>query len=161
MLIKCNLLWVLSPYLEIKCLVIHVVLCQSLSLILGLQRSQCRWGIFLSLGTNLCSNLVTIHVLNNYHGYSHQGYTRKNKVNLLSILSVYREQDFHLSSSDWMIFGYVFYLWEVLKRFIIFGHANVTRLTSFHHKENLKCHNIWNLLSTVHLLTYSQYLGPL
>jgi hypothetical protein len=32
------------------------------------------WVIFLSLVTNLCGDLVTIHVLNNYHGYySHQG----------------------------------------------------------------------------------------
>jgi hypothetical protein len=96
MLKECNLLWMLSQYLEIKCLVIHVVLCQSLSLILGLQRSKCGWvggcwftlpwgwGIFLSPVTNLCSDLVTIHVLNNYHGYSHQGYTRKNKVNVHS-----------------------------------------------------------------------------
>ncbi len=48
--------------------------------------------------TNLCGDLVTIHVLNNYHSYSHQGHTRKNKVNVHSILSVNREQDFHLSN---------------------------------------------------------------
>ncbi len=107
MLKKCNILRMLSQYLELKCLVLHVALCQSLPLILGLQKSQCRWVVgcwftlpwgegYSSLVTNLCGDLVTIHVLNNYHSYSHQGYTSKNKVNVHSILSVNREQDFHL-----------------------------------------------------------------
>ncbi len=37
-----------------------------------------------------------------------------------------------------MTFEYVFYLWEIFKSFIIFGHANVTRLTSFHHEREPK-----------------------
>jgi hypothetical protein len=73
---------------------------------------------------------------------------KKNKVNVCSILmgsSViwYYEPIIHnitlniihnMSSSDWIIFGYVFFIFELFKKYIIGGHVAMVRLISFHHK---------------------------
>jgi hypothetical protein len=59
---------------------------------------------------------------------------KKNEVNIHSIL-VDRKEDFHLNSSDWMIFGYASYdFYGVFKKVLSWG---VVKLTNFHHKMNL------------------------
>ncbi len=39
---------------------------------------------------------------------------KKNKVDVCSIL-VNKNKNYNLGSSDWMIFGYVFYFWEIFE----------------------------------------------
>jgi len=61
---------------------------------------------------------------------------KKNKVNIWLIL-VNWKKNYNPGSSDWMIFGNVFLFLGNFWSFIIRGHVDVVRLTSFHHKENL------------------------
>ncbi len=60
----------------------------------------------------------------------------KNKVNVRSIL-VNRNNNNNPSSSDWIIFGHVFLFLDFFGNFIIEGHVDMSKLTSFHHKDNL------------------------
>jgi len=83
----------------------------------------------------------------------------KNKVNVCSIL-VNRKKNYSLSLIDWMIFGYIHFIIILFLRkfwsFIIWGHVDVARLTSFHQKRTYN-HSIWNLIFNIYLLLLNYF----